>query len=131
MPLQIGCKGEKEWVVTEEMTAKQIGSGLADVFSTPMLVALCEFAAVNTVQEFLEEGQGTVGTLVNVRHLAATPVGMKVCAKAELTEIDRRRLVFHIEAFDESEKIAEMEHERFIIDSKKFQDKADAKHAAR
>lgn len=125
--LEIGTKGHLEQIVTNEVTADRIGSGLAKVFATPMMIALMEQTCNESVTPFLEEGQGTVGTLVNVTHCAATPIGMKVWCDSELVETDRRRLVFKVKAFDECGLIGEGMHERFIIENAKFQEKIDAK----
>ena len=94
--MEIGIKGRAETVVTHENTAKFVGSGELEVFATPQMIALMEQAAASSVAPQLEEGQGTVGTLLNVSHDAATPLGMKVWAETELIEIDRRRLVFEV-----------------------------------
>lgn len=125
--ITIGLKGHLERIVTEEVTAARIGSGLVKVFATPMMIALIEQTCYESVSPFLEEGQGTVGTLVNVTHSAATPVGMRVWCDSQLIEVDRRRLVFEVKAYDECGLIGEGRHERFIIDSAKFQAKIDAK----
>jgi predicted thioesterase len=125
--ITIGLKGHLERIVTEEVTAARIGSGLVKVFATPMMIALIEQTCYESVLPFLEEGQGTVGTLVNVTHSAATPVGMRVWCDSQLIEVDRRRLVFQVKAYDECGLIGEGRHERFIIDSAKFQAKIDAK----
>lgn len=125
--ITVGIKGYREQIVTEEVTAASIGSGLVRVFATPMMIALIEQTCYESVLSFLEEGQGTVGTLVDVTHSAATPVGMRVWCDSELTEIDRRRLVFKVKVFDECGLIGEGRHERFVIDSAKFQAKIDAK----
>ena len=125
--LSTGLKGHLEQTVTEEVTADRIGSGLVKVFATPMMIALVEQTCNESVTPFLEPGQGTVGTHVDVSHCAATPVGMKVWCDSELIEVDRRRLVFSVKAFDECGLIGEGRHERFIIDSEKFQAKIDAK----
>lgn len=125
--LQIGIKGRQEMTVEERMSAKAIKSGELEVFATPAMIAFVENTALESVKEYLEEGTGTVGTKVNVSHIAATPVGMKVTCETELVEIDRRRLKFSVVVYDEKEKIAEGEHERFIIDCAKFMDKAAAK----
>ncbi len=123
----IGLKGHLEQMVTDEVTADRIGSGLVKVFATPMMIALIEQTCNESVVPFLDEGQGTVGTHVDVSHCAATPVGMKVWCDSELVEVDRRRLVFAVKAYDECGLIGEGRHERFIIDSAKFQAKIDAK----
>ena len=125
--IQIGIKGHEEAVVTEDMLASNVGSGLVKVYSTAMMIALIEKAAVLSVEQYLEQGQGSVGTLVNVSHCSATPLGMKVHAETELVEIDRRRLVFKVAAYDERGLIGEGMHERFIIDNARFQAKADSK----
>lgn len=125
--LETGLKGRQETVVTEDLLAKNIGSGLVKVYATAMMIALIEKAAVYSVEPYLEEGQGTVGTHVNVSHCSATPLGMKVWAETELIEIDRRKLVFKVAAFDERGLIGEGLHERFIIDNERFQAKADSK----
>ena len=125
--LQTGIKGYQEETVVEGKLASNVGSGLVQVYATAMMIALIEKAAVLSVEPDLESGQGTVCTLVNVSHCSATPLGMKVHAETELIEIDRRRLVFKVAAYDECGLIGEGLHERFIIDMKKFQDKTDSK----
>ena len=125
--LQTGIKGYQEETVVEGKLASNVGSGLVKVYATAMMIALIEKAAVLSVEPYLESGQGTGGTLVNVSHCSATPLGMKVHAETELIEIDRRRLVFKVAAYDECGLIGEGLHERFIIDMKKFQDKTDSK----
>ncbi|MBS7273697.1 MAG: thioesterase family protein [Bacteroidales bacterium] len=125
--LEPGLKGRQETVVTEDLLARNIGSGLVKVYATAMMIALIEKAAVYSVEPYLEEGQGTVGTHVNVSHCSATPLGMKVWAETELIEIDRRKLVFKVAAYDERGLIGEGLHERFIIDNERFQAKADSK----
>ena len=125
--LQTGIKGYQEETVVEGKLASNVGSGLVKVYATAMMIALIEKAAVLSVEPYLESGQGTVGTLVNVSHCSATPLGMKVHAESELIEKDRRRLVFKVAAYDECGLIGEGLHERFIIDMKKFQDKTDSK----
>lgn len=127
MPLEIGIKGSSSCTVTLNDTAKALGSGGLDVLSTPKLIALMENAAMLSVRPYLEEGSDTVGTLLNVKHLAATPVGMTVRAEAELIEIDRRRLVFSVKAWDEVELVGEGTHERFIVDMEKFTNKCNSK----
>lgn len=125
--MEIGIKGRAETVVNYENTAKFVGSGELEVFATPQMIALMEQAAASSVAAELEEGQGTVGTLLNVSHDAATPLGMKVWAETELIEIDRRRLVFDVKAYDECGLIGQGKHERFIIQNDKFLAKANAK----
>ena len=125
--IEKGILGHREQMVTPDLTADRIGSGLVQVFATPMLVALMEQTCNESVTPLLEAGQGTVGTHIDISHSAATPVGMKVWCDSELVEVDRRRLVFTVKAFDECGPIGEGRHERFIIDSAKFQAKIDAK----
>ena len=123
-----GIKGRLEQTVTPEMSAARVGSGLVDVFATPMMVALIEQTCYESVLPHLDEGQGTEGTLVNVSHLSATPIGMRVWCESELTEVDRRRLVFSVKAYDEAGLIGEGTHERFIIDTAKFMEKLKSKN---
>ncbi len=125
--LETGIKGKKEIVVTQEKTAKAMGSGTLDVFATPAMIALMENTAFESVAGELEEGSGTVGTALKVKHVAATPVGMKVVCETELVKVDGRALTFSVKAFDEKGLIGEGEHERFIVFNEKFQAKADAK----
>ncbi len=125
--LGIGLKAERETIVNETNTAKFIGSGSLDVFATPAMIALMELTASASVADHLDEGQGTVGTQVNIKHLAATPLGMKVCAKSELVEVDGKKLTFEVKAYDEAGLIGEGSHERFIISNEKFMAKVNAK----
>ena len=127
MPLTPGIKGSASCVVGPEDTAKALGSGAVDVFSTPKLVALMEKAALLSVRDYLDEGMDTVGTRLDISHSAATPVGMTVRAESELIEVDRRRLVFSVKAWDETELVGEGTHERFIIDRDKFLAKCSSK----
>ena len=127
MPLTPGIKGSASCVVGPEDTAKALGSGAVDVFSTPKLVALMEKAALLSVRDYLDEGMDTVGTHLDVAHLAATPVGMNVRAEAELIEVDRRRLVFSVKAYDEVELVGEGTHERFVVSMDKFVAKCNSK----
>ena len=127
MSLTVGSKGRAEVLVTEANTAAAVGSGLVPVFATPYMVALMENAAVNAVQAGLEAGQGTVGTRLEVTHDAATPVGMKVWAEAELTAVEGKKLTFTVRAFDEAGPIGGGTHERFIITVDRFLAKAEAK----
>ena len=129
MELKAGIKGEATVAVTESNTAASMGSGLLAVFATPSMIALMEQAAFTCVAPALEEGCGTVGTLMNVKHLAASPVGAHIRAEAELTQVDGRRLVFHVAAYDDAGLIGEGEHERFTIQNEKFLAKANAKLA--
>ena len=125
--LQVGIKGQQSVTVDNPITARVMGSGSLDVYATPAMIALIEKAAMLSVAPELEPGQGTVGTDLKVQHLASTPVGMTVTAKTELVEIDRRRLVFTAEVYDEVGLVGKGTHERFIIDEAKFQAKTDGK----
>ena len=125
--IEKGIKGHLEQTVTDELCADRIGSGLVKVFATPMMIALIERTCNESVTPLLDPGQGTVGTRIDVSHCAATPVGMRVWCDSELIEVDRRRLVFSVRAYDQCGLIGEGTHERFIIDSDRFQQKADEK----
>ena len=120
MELIKGIKGKKEIVVTPEKTAKTVGSGLLEVFATPAMIALMEEVASESVAPALAEGSTTVGTLVNVAHVAATPVGAAVWCETELVEVDGRKLTFTVKAYDNAGLIGEGTHERFIVFSEKF-----------
>lgn len=126
-PLKVGLKFRKTITVTEGLSAKHLeGSGIA-VFSTPELVRFVEICALEGVRPFLQPRQDTVGTHMDIRHLAATPVGMQVTATCTLVAVDRRRLSFTFEVNDELDKIGEGAHERFIIDREKQQQRLQEK----
>jgi predicted thioesterase len=125
--LETGIKGKNEITVTQDKTAKAMCSGALDVYATPAMIALMENTAFESVAPYLEPGSGTVGTALNVKHVSATPVGMKVTCETELVKVDGRALTFSVKAYDEAGLIGEGEHERFIIYEEKFQAKADAK----
>ena len=118
--LYAGLVGTAQTVVTEANTALALGSGQVPVYATPALVALLEEAAVNALEPLLEAGKASVGTRVDVSHLAATPIGMIVRAQATLSKVDGRRLVFDVVAHDEVERIAEGLHERVVVDEQRF-----------
>jgi len=122
MPLLPGLIGELEIVVQEKDTAAAIGEkiDLPAVLSTPQVVSFMETTAANAMAPYLEPGQSSVGTGISIKHLAATPIGMKARFRAELVSVDGRRLTFKVEAWDEVEKIAEGEHGRYIINIQKF-----------
>jgi fluoroacetyl-CoA thioesterase len=122
-----GLTTELTHTVTEDDTASKWGSGLVPVFSTPALVGLMESAAVAALSGHIPAGQTTVGGHIDVRHLAATPVGMQVRARAELTAVEGRKLVFKVQAWDEVELIGEAAHERFIVDEARFLGRLQAK----
>lgn len=125
--LSIGMTGEKNEMVTSNNTAIKYGSGNVSVYATPAMIGLMEGAAVNAIDSHLPDGMSTVGIDLKIKHTAATPVGLAVRAVAELTEIDDRRLIFSVKAFDEKEQIGSGTHERFVISIKKFLEKAEAK----
>jgi fluoroacetyl-CoA thioesterase len=128
MALEPGLVGEYTITVQESDTARASGGeSLPLVLSTPRLISLLERTANMAVLPYLAENQGMVGSVVNIRHLAATPVGMQVRFRAELLEVDGRRLRFKVEAWDEVDKISEGEHERFIIDRSRFDDRLEKK----
>lgn len=125
--LEVGIKGKDTVEVVYENTATAVGSGVLEVFATPMMIALMEKTACNSVIPYLEEGDGSVGTELNVKHVAATPIGMTVTCESELVEVDGRRLVFKVEAYDEVGLIGKGTHERFIVNNEKFQSKTNCK----
>ena len=125
--LNTGIKGKREITVTQELTAQAMGSGELPVFATPAVIALAEETAWKSVAPELESGQGTVGTELHVEHIAATPVGMKICCETELIEIDRRKLTFSVEVFDEAGAVARGTHCRFIVENEKFLKRAEKK----
>lgn len=125
--MEIGLKGKLAGIVEQKHTASALGSGFLDVFSTPMLAALVEGASCEAIKGCLEAGFTTVGLRLELNHLAATPVGMRVWAEAELIKIDGRALTFNVEAFDEQGIIGSCIHERFIVEEKKFMEKVQAK----
>jgi fluoroacetyl-CoA thioesterase len=122
-----GLTAEIETIVTEADTAERLGSGSIPVLGTPALVGLMEGAAVQALVGHLPPGQTSVGGQIDVRHLAPTSVGMRIRARAELMGVQGRRLMFHIEAWDEVEQIGEASHERFVVDEARFLAKAQAK----
>ena len=125
--LEVGIKGCKEIIVSEADTALLFKSGELEVLATPKVVMLVEETAYKSISDNLETNESTVGTKVDLKHIAATPIGMKVMCETELIEIDRRRLVFSFTVKDEKEVIAEGIHERFIIDKEKFLNKVNSK----
>lgn len=125
----VGLIGEASEIVTIETTAARFGSGLVAAFATPAMIALMENAAFAATKESLPVGQTTVGVELNVKHLAATPVGMNVRARAELMQLDGRKLIFNVEAWDDVEKIGEGTHTRFIVDGERFEKRFQDKRA--
>ncbi|HTA68666.1 MAG TPA: thioesterase family protein [Bryobacteraceae bacterium] len=125
--IPIGTKGESSLIVTPETAVSFLGVDSARVLGTPFLIFHLEMTSRNSVKPFLDEGFDTVGARVDVRHLAATPLGMRVTFRSELTGIEDRRLFFRVEAFDEKDKISDGKHERAIIQVAKFAARVQAK----
>ena len=121
--LKPGLAAQETDTVTDKNTASAWGSGGLAVYSSPSMIALMEMAALSAADPLLPPGWSTVGTELNIKHISASPLGMKVSAKAELLSIEGRSLVFKVEAFDEAEKIGEGIHKRFIVENKRFLDK--------
>lgn len=122
-----GIKGTATLVVDESTSAKTIGSGNVELLSSAIMIALMEKAAWTGVSPYLPSGHGTVGIMVNVKHIKPTPLGMAVTCEAELTEVNGKRLLFHVTASDEKGLIGEGIHERVIVDEVAFQEKANGK----
>ncbi len=127
--IPIGSKAEMKLLVTSEVAIDFLGVDGARVLATPHLVGLLEMTARNAIKPYLEDGFDTVGTRVDVRHLAATPMGMSVTFHAEVIAVDDRRVNCKVEAFDEKEKIAEGTHERAIVNIARFATRVQAKAA--
>ena len=125
--VQAGLIGEREIRVEAAQTARHLGSGNVSVLATPEMIRLMEGAAVSAVDPLLPEGYSTVGIQVQVNHLAATPPGMRVRARAELLEVDGRKLTFRVQAFDEVEQVGEGTHQRMIVDLARFKQRVEAK----
>ncbi|QCX34826.1 thioesterase [Caloramator sp. E03] len=125
--IKVGLNSSIETDVKSEHSASKYGSGMVDVLATPAMIALMECTAKNAVDLHLPVGYTTVGTKVDVVHIAATPIGMKITVNAKLIEIKGKKLIFRVEAFDEVEKIGEGIHERYVINSDKFMEKVNSK----
>src|SRR5512139_4196842 len=130
-PIPVGAKGSYTLRVTPAHLANRFkDAALPQVFATPMMVTIMENAALNAVRDYLEPGESVVGTVVNVRHLAATPVGHQVTAEAIVTKVDGRRLEFDVTARDEIEEIGKGTHERMVVDLGRVAKKLDSKKPA-
>ena len=127
MSIKIGLKAIDEYTVREQDTAISFDSGALKVLATPMLICNAERSCKNLIDPLLDEGMGTVGTLVNIRHLAPTPVGMKYRCECEVTAVEGRMIRFHVFLKDEIETIGEGIHERVIINNERFTAKANGK----
>ncbi|MEL6862614.1 MAG: thioesterase family protein [Pseudomonadota bacterium] len=123
----IGLEAEVQQTVGADMLAASVGSGSVNVFATPELILLLEKTAVEALAGHLEDGKTTVGSGLDVTHLAATPVGMSVKATAKVTGVEGRKVIFEVSATDEVDKIAAGTHTRFIVSAESFQARADAK----
>jgi len=131
MDLKAGATNEITWTVTADRTADAMGNRGVKVFATPWVVAMLEDVCGAMIKPTLPAGASTVGTMIEMRHLAATPVGMTARAKATLLETDGRRFLFSVEAWDDKDKIAEGRHERFVIPNlEKFLERAMSKGRA-
>ena len=123
MAIEIGTKGFAEALVEQEDTAKIVGSGDLLVYATPCMVALMEGAACESIAPFLAQGESSVGTMMQVHHTSATPVGMEVRAESEVTAVEGRKVTFTIHAYDEAGEIGNAIHERAIIKTDRFLEK--------
>ena len=121
--LKQGVVGRAALVVAEEHTAPRVGSGRVHVLATPVMINLIEAAALSAVEHLLPAGYQSLGTVLNVRHVAATPVGMRVVATAEVTAVEGRTIRFRVEASDERELIGDGVHERVVVNLAKFDDR--------
>ena len=119
-PIAIGTKGSATVTVTKDALASSTGSGGVDVFSTPCLVLLMEEAAVEALKGYLDDEETTVGTHICIDHIAATPIGLRITANAEVTEVDGRKITFVVTASDDVELIGKGVHERFLVNKEKF-----------
>lgn len=122
-----GIKGHAEETVTEDKTAAAFGSGDLRVYATPRMLTMMEHTAWASVEPYMDEGMGTVGTHLDVSHVSASPVGAHITVDSELTEVDGRRLVFEVRAYDDAGLIGEGTHERFIIKNEKFMTRTNSK----
>ena len=128
--IPVGAVNEQRLLVTPEVAISFLGHDGARVLSTPHMIAYMEWTSRNAVKPYLGEGRDSVGTIVNVRHLAATPVGLSVTFRSRVTAVDGNRVTFHVEAEDEHEKIGEGTHERFVVDVNRFVTKLAMKREA-
>ena len=127
MAIELGLKGRAEIIVAFENTAATVGSGLVPVFATPSMIALMEQAASSSLLPYLEDGQGSVGVHLDVSHEAATPIGMKVWAESEVTEVNGKQITFAVSAYDECGLIGRGTHKRACINVERFMSKVEQK----
>ncbi|MEG1476001.1 MAG: thioesterase family protein [Longicatena sp.] len=125
--IQIHATYNQEITVSKELLASSVGSGIVDVYATPMMIALMENTATTCLNQFLEQGETSVGVMMNTTHDAPTPLGMKVFVSAEIVGVDRKKVSFKIIAKDEKDTIGTALHDRFIINKEKFEAKANSK----
>jgi fluoroacetyl-CoA thioesterase len=124
-----GLNGMSEMVVAEEDLVSHLGGVSVDVLSTPRLIQLLEAAAIETIKDYVPDEQVSLGTRVNIKHLSATPLGMKVTAHALLRSVEKNRLTFMVDAYDEKEKVAEGEHERILVPKERFLQRVEKKRS--
>lgn len=122
--IPVGITGEHTREVTYEISAATVGSGTVAVLATPAMIAMMELAAQQSVQPYLSDGEATVGTMVNIKHLKATPIGAHATAKSKLLEVNGRELVFEVNCYDDAGLVGAGEHRRFVIDQAPFMEKA-------
>ena len=118
--MEAGIKNEKSIVVTDEVTASKVGSGLLPVYAAPSMIALMEGTCAESVQPYLAEGEGTVGVAIDIKHIAATPVGMTVRCESLLKEVNGKKLVFEVNVYDEKGLVGTGIHKRAIINNEAF-----------
>ncbi len=126
-----GLIGKTEMVVKKEDLVSRLGGVEVDVLSTPRLIQLLEAAAIDAIQEYIPSDQLSLGAQVKIKHLSPTPPGMKVTAHALLKEVDKNRLFFLVDAYDERDKVAEGEHERILVSKERFLQKVEKKRAGK
>ena len=125
--LQVGMKGSNTELVTEKNVAAALGNAGVDVYATPFLIALAEKTCIDSISSELKDTEGSVGSEINIKHLAATPIGMTVRCESELIEVDKSRLLFKVKAFDDDEQVMEGTHVRYVINMEKFFSNVDKK----
>ncbi len=131
MPIPLGAVREENLTVTDETAIRFLGLESARVLSTPHLIGFLEMTSRNLIKQFVEAAEDSVGTLVNIRHLAATPIGMHVRLRAEIQSVEGQRVLCKVEAWDARDKVAEGTHERFVINVERFAERVRAKAAGR
>ena len=125
--IEPGLTGRQTTTVTDDIAIHFLGTDAGRVLATPFLIMLLEMTARNSIKPYLEDGYDSVGSVVSIRHLAATPLGMRVTCQSEVIEVDGRRVKFRVEANDEKEKIADGTHERFVVNVARFAERVQSK----